>query len=285
MRIGFIGLGLMGAPMVRRLLSLGQQVTVWNREAERYAETPGAEVADSPAAVRAATEIVILCVLDAKAVEEVCFGRQGLIGAEIGAHTLIDTSTVNPDRTRDLANRLRAARGMAWIDAPMSGGPALAAEGRLTMMVGGETTEVVKVRSVLDQLGAVVTHMGPVGAGQTAKIVNQAIVGASYVLMAEVLALAKASGLDAALLPGALAGGLADSEALRRVYVQQQQQAYDPPRGYARQLDKDLVNVAGFVRECSLELPLIDAAVRRYHEWAQERPMADSASIAQDYGR
>lgn len=283
-RIGFIGLGLMGAPMVRRLMARGRPVTVWNREEERYAEVPGAAVAADPAGVRAASDIVLLCVLDGYAVEEVCFGPRGLARAD-GAGALVDTSTINPDRTRELAARLKAEAGMRWVDAPMSGGPPLAAGGQLTMLVGGDPADVNHVRPILDDLAANVTHLGPLGAGQTAKILNQAIVGASYILMAEVLALARAAGLDAARLPAALAGGLADSQALQRVYVQQQQQDYDPPRGYARQLDKDLANVAAFAGSCGLDLPLVEHVVRHYHDWARDRPMADGTSIAQSYDR
>lgn len=283
-RIGFIGLGLMGAPMARRLIAQGWQVTAWNLEPERHAEVPGGAIAADPAAVRAASDIVILCVLDGYAVEEVCFGERGLVRAD-GAGALIDTSTINPDRTRELAARLKTDAGMSWIDAPMSGGPPLAAKGQLTMLVGGDAADITQVQPVLDDLAANVTHLGPLGAGQTAKIINQAIVGTSYVLMAEVLAMAKAAGLDAARLPAALAGGLADSQALQRVYVQQAEGDYTPPKGYARQLDKDLLNVAGFATACGLELPLVEHVVRHYHDWAQDHPMEDGTSIALSYDK
>jgi 3-hydroxyisobutyrate dehydrogenase len=282
--IGFIGLGLMGAPMARRLIAQGWQVTAWNLEPERHAEVPGATIAPDPAAVRAASDIVILCVLDGYAVEEVCFGPHGLVRAA-GARALVDTSTINPDRTRDLAARLRAEADMCWVDAPMSGGPPLAAKGQLTMLVGGDAADIAYVQPVLDDLAANVTHLGPLGAGQTAKIINQAIVGTSYVLMAEVLAMAKAAGLDAARLPAALAGGLADSQALQRVYVQQVERDYAPPKGYARQLDKDLLNVAGFASACDLELPLVEHVVHHYHDWAQAHPMEDGTSIALSYDK
>src|SRR5690349_20755117 len=97
-RLGFVGLGLMGAPMTRRLMSQGWHVTAWNREAERYAEVPGVKIADSPAGVREASDFVFTCVLDAKAVEECCFGERGFSKARGGASLLVDTSTINPDR-------------------------------------------------------------------------------------------------------------------------------------------------------------------------------------------
>jgi 3-hydroxyisobutyrate dehydrogenase len=284
-RLGFVGLGLMGAPMTRRLLAQGWTVTVWNREPERYDETPGAQVADSPAAVRAASDIVLFCVLDAKAVEECCFGPHGLVQAPAGAALLIDTSTINPDRTLDLATRLQAQTGMRWVDAPLSGGPELAGKGQLTILAGGDETAVAAAEPVLRDLAANLTHLGPLGAGQTAKIVNQAIVGVSYLLMAETLALAEGAGLDAARLPAALAGGLADSQTLQRIYPQMQARAYDPPKGYARQLDKDLRNLADFIDAHGLDLPLIRAAVARYHDYAKDNGMQDSASVARAYER
>jgi 3-hydroxyisobutyrate dehydrogenase len=282
-RLGFVGLGLMGAPMTRRLLSQGWSVTVWNREPERYAEVPGAAVADSPAAVRAASDIVLFCVLDGYAVEECCFGPNGLTAAARGADLLIDTSTIMPDRTRELAGRLKAEAGIDWVDAPMSGGPSLAERGALAMLVGGDAQAVARARPVLDDLAANLTHLGGLGAGQTAKIVNQAIVGASYLLMAETLALVKGAGLDPAQFPAALAGGLADSQALQRLFPQMATRDYEPPKGYARQLDKDLLNLSAFIAGCGLDLPMIEGVVARYHDWAKDHPMADGTSIALTY--
>jgi 3-hydroxyisobutyrate dehydrogenase len=282
LRIGFIGLGLMGAPMVRRLLARGWTVTAWNLEPERAAEVPGTAIAPNPAAVREASDVVISCVLDAHAVEAVCFGPRGLAAARGGAGLLVDCSTINPDQTRTLAARLQP-HGMSWVDAPISGGPALAERGGLTILVGGAETDVALAAPVLDDLAANRTHLGPLGGGQTAKILNQAIVGTSYVLMAETLTLAKAAGLDAARLPDALAGGLADSQVLQRIYRQMEARAWDQPTGYARQLDKDLKNVACFVADLGLVLPLVEAAVDRYHLWAASHPMDDSTAVARAY--
>jgi len=282
-RIGFVGLGLMGAPMVRRLVSRGCQVAVWNLEPERYAEVKDVSVLEGPHQVREASDIVIFCVLNGDAVEECCFGPKGLAKAKAGASLLIDCSTINPDRTLALAERLKAETGMGWVDAPISGGPAAAGEGNLTIMMGGGEADIAQATPVLADLATNLTHIGALGAGQTAKIINQAIVGVGYVLMAESLALAEAAGIDAARLPQALAGGMADSTVLKRIYPQQQGRDYDPPRGYARQLDKDLINVMAFVKAHGLELPLIARAAARYHEFAHDWPMQDSAAVASLY--
>jgi 3-hydroxyisobutyrate dehydrogenase len=126
--------------------------------------------------------------------------------------------------------------------------------------------------------------MGPVGAGQTTKVLNQAIVGTGYVLMAEALILAEKAGIDAARLPEALAGGHADSNLLRKLYPQMQRRAFDPPLGYARQLLKDMKFVEEFARGLGLDLPVIEAAVHRYAEHvARGNEMADAASVVRLY--
>ncbi len=284
-RLGFLGIGIMGKEMVLRLLERGFPVTVWNLEPERIplVTAHGARAASSPAEVASDCDILCQCVLHAAAVERCCFAADGIATVPGEGRLVIDFSTVNPDDTRAIAGRLAERAGWRWLDAPVSGGPGPAREGRLTIMVGGEAADLERARPVLEALAANLTHMGPLGAGQTAKIANQAIVGVGYVLMAEVLALVEKAGLDAALLPRALAGGMADSTILQRIFTQQQQRAFDPPRAYARQLDKDLVNVRRFVAALGLELPLLQAAVERYHGFAQANPMADAASVSRLY--
>jgi 3-hydroxyisobutyrate dehydrogenase len=137
---------------------------------------------------------------------------------------------------------------------------------------------------VLRDIAANVTRMGPVGAGQTTKIINQAIVGTGFVLMAESLALAQAAGIDAAALPACLSGGFADSELLRRIYVQMLRREFDPPASYARQLLKDLKAVKGFSDSLGLSLPLVAEAAHRYDEFvAAGNAMRDSAAIVDLY--
>jgi 3-hydroxyisobutyrate dehydrogenase len=136
----------------------------------------------------------------------------------------------------------------------------------------------------LNDLAANFTLMGPVGAGQTAKIVNQAIVGTGYVLMAEALALAEAAGIDAAALPRCLAGGHADSNLLKKLYPQMQARDFEPPRAYARQLLKDMKAVKEFARGLGLALPVVERAVERYAEYVERgNEMQDSASIVRLY--
>jgi 3-hydroxyisobutyrate dehydrogenase len=156
----------------------------------------------------------------------------------------------------------------------------------MTVMAGGEPGDVERIRPIMADLAANFTLMGPLGAGQTTKILNQAIVGVGYVLMAEAVALAEAAGLDAARLPQCLAGGHADSSVLQRIYPQMQARDFEPPRSYARQLLKDMKNVKGFARQLGLELPVVETALDRYARYVAEgNEMADGASVSRLYDR
>ena len=287
-RIGYIGLGLMGTAMTQRLLERGWQVTVWNLEPERVPPlvAEGAIAAPTPAAVAAASDIVVLCVLHTEAVHSVVFGPEGVAAASGQGKVLVDHSTIDPVRTRSMATELHALNGMRWIDAPVSGGPLASRAGTLTVMAGGSAEDVPVIKPLMDDLAANFTLMGPVGAGQTAKIINQAIVGSGYVVMAEALRLAEQAGIAAERLPDCLKGGHADSALLQLMYPQMQQRAFDPPRSYARQLLKDLKAVKAFAQGLGLALPMVELATARYAEYVEEhgQGMSDTASIVNLYG-
>lgn len=287
-RLGFIGMGIMGTAMTLRLLEQGWSVTVWNLEPDRLAAVveAGAVAAASPAAVTEASDIVIVCVLHTQAVESCVFGANGIAMSACAGKILIDHSTVDPVATRNLSARLLRETGMAWIDGPVSGGPLAARGGTMTVMAGGAAADIEAIRPVMRDLAANFTHIGPSGAGQTAKMINQAIVGAGYAVMAEALILAEAAGIDAARLPQCLAGGHADSNLLKQIYPQMQARDFAPPRSYARQLLKDMQAVKVFSRGLGVELPVVEAAVDRYASYvAQGNEMADSASIVRLYER
>lgn len=286
-KLGFIGIGIMGEAMTRRLLERGWQVTVWNLEPERLdLVTPhGAVAAASPSEVASASDIVLMCVLDGRAVEHCVFGEGGIAAsAQTRGKLLVDLSTIDPSATRDMAARAAAQAGIGWIDCPVSGGPAAAREGSLTIMAGGAPEAFTRGQALLAELGSNVTHMGPVGAGQTAKIINQAIVGAGYVLMTEAAVLAEAAGIDAARLPECLAGGFADSVLLRKLYPRIQRREFEPPAAYARQLLKDLKAVSAFAREHDCQLPLVEEAGARYAAYVDAgNAFADPASLIRLY--
>lgn len=285
-RLGLVGLGIMGAPIAQRLREQGYELTVWNREPDYFdrVKDSGAKWAKSAADVWKASDVVLVCVLGDDAIESVCFGDTGFARAGQGASLLVDLSTTSPEATLDLAERLARDLRAQWLDAPISGGPKPARDGELTIMAGGDEDVFRKAKGLLDALGHNVTHMGALGTGQKTKILNQAIVGANYILMAEILATCRAAGIDPDLLPVCLKGGLADSAILQRIYTQMSAEDFDPPRSYVRQVNKDLKSVAHFVDDLGLDLPLIDIAVRQYRRYAEAgNEMEDGASVSRLY--
>lgn len=211
-KIGFIGLGIMGGGMARNLLKAGFELTVWNRSPERIAPlvVAGAHPADSPAGVAAQSDIIVICVSDTPDVEAVTLGENGIIhGAEAGA-LVIDCSTISPTTTRHIAAQLRE-NGIAMLDAPISGGSEGAAQGTLSIMVGGDAADFTRAEAVFAAMGQTVTHVGEQGAGQTVKLVNQILVVGTMLAVSEGLAFARAGGLDLERTLAAVSGGAAGS--------------------------------------------------------------------------
>ena len=261
-RLGYLGLGLMGTPMTRRLLKAGYQVTVWNRSEGKVAPLveAGAKRAATPRDVLAKSDIVFMCVTDADAVEEVIFGPEGISGDSGAGKLVVDFSSIHPDAARDLATRLKAANGAAWIDAPVSGGTKGAEEGTLAIMAGGETTDIERVRPFVLAMARRFTHMGPIGAGQTTKLCNQVIVGCAMAVLAEATRLAVNAGIDANRLPEALAGGFADSIPLQLFVPRMVQGIHSPPLGHIATLLKDLDTVAAVAQATSTPVPMATLA-------------------------
>lgn len=261
-RIGYIGLGLMGRPMVERLLAAGFPVVVWNRTAEKAKTLTdrGAVAADSPADLATKTDFIFLCITNADAVEAVLFGPDGLASA-CGARIVVDFSTIHPDAARSIAERLKAANGMAWIDAPVSGGVPGAAAGTLAIMAGGEEADVEAVRPVVMQLCQRFTRMGPIGAGQSTKLVNQIISGCTMALVAEAVAFAEKTGVDAGRLTEALAGGFADSKPFQIFAPRMVSDTFDPPLGATNTMIKDLDTVQAIASDTGARTPLVDMAL------------------------
>ncbi len=266
--VGFIGLGLLGQAMALRLQTQGFAVVAWNREPERHAplDAAGGTTAGSPREVAERCDVLCLCLLDGKAVRDVMFGANGVTQASPRARTVLDFSTLDPQETRDIAAEASAA-GVDWIDAPVSGGPDAAATGALTVMVGGRADAVQGVEFILNAVSAQATHLGAVGSGQAMKVINQALVGGTFVLLAEALALARALGLPTASVPACLAGGMADSVALQRAWPRMEAEDFAPPTGRASQMLKDLKNIDGIRGLVGLNLPLMEAAMTQYQTY------------------
>jgi 3-hydroxyisobutyrate dehydrogenase len=210
--VAFVGLGTMGAAMAANLARAGFPLTVWNRTAERRAALDGlgVAVAATPAEAAATADIVVLCVSDTPDVEAVLFAPDGVADGARPGTLIIDCSTIAPSGSWDFAARLRE-RDLAMIDAPVSGGSEGAREATLTIFVGGDPDDVGRARPVLEAMGRTITHVGPIGAGQAVKAVNQVILAGAYLGVAEGIVLAIKAGLDVEQVVGALGGGAAQS--------------------------------------------------------------------------
>jgi len=197
MRVGFIGLGRMGFPMARNLVKAGHSVVACNRSrgpVDRLAEL-GAVPAATPAEVARSVEILVSCVLTPEQVEDIYLGPEGALQGARAGQVFIDTSTIYPMTSRKIGEALQA-KEVAFIDAPVSGGPQGAEQGTLSVMVGADAAALAKARPVLEVFGKNIFHMGPIGAGCSAKICNQMLTGTAHVLVAEAMVLGAKLGLD-----------------------------------------------------------------------------------------
>ena len=267
--LGFAGIGLMGLPMCRRLLAAGYPLAVWNRNPDKCKPLveAGARQVASPAELCQHADVVMLCLADTSVVREVVFGPAGVVEGAKKGQLLVDFSSLEPNATREMAAELAAKTGMGWLDTPVSGGVVGAEAGSLAIMVGGELQDLERVRPVLLSLGQRVTHMGGVGAGQVTKACNQMIVACNALVIAEVVALAERSGVDASLIAEALAGGFADSNPLQILAPQMAQNRFEPVKWHVRTLLKDLDTAVKFSREQGSATPIsgLAAQLMRLH--------------------
>lgn len=256
MKLALCGLGLMGTPLAKRLLAAGHELRVWNRSPEKAQAlvAAGAVACATPAEAAQGVDGVLLCLLDAQAVDQVVFGAAGLTETA-GWSWLMDHSSMDPDKTRQLAQRLLGSHGALWLDAPVSGGVAGAEAGQLAVMVGGDAALLAQLESTIKAYAANVTWMGPVGTGQTAKLCNQVIVSACVAAVAEALSLARQAGVHADRLPTAFAGGWADSAPLR-VLAPRMLQAPDNILGTVATMLKDVDTAMAQAQTRAVPMPV-----------------------------
>jgi 3-hydroxyisobutyrate dehydrogenase len=256
MRIGFVGLGTMGRAMAANLVRAGVELTVWNRTAGAATELEalGARIAPDPAGVGRSSEIVVVCVSDTPDVADVLFGSGGLAEGLPPGGLVVDCSTISPSASRDYAARL-ARSGIAFLDAPVSGGSEGARNATLAIFVGGAEVDLTRARPVLEAMGRTVTHAGPVGAGQATKAVNQVILAGAYLGVAEGIVLAMRLGLDPDRTVEALGNGAAASWVLAN--RSGRMIANDYPLGFRLGLHrKDLRIALDAAREAGAVLPI-----------------------------
>lgn len=254
MQVGFIGLGIMGRPMAGNLAAAGHQLHVSKASAAADGLIgAGAKAHDSFASIAAASEAVILMVPDAPQVETVLFGDNGIC-AGLGKGTLvIDMSSISPLATKDFGDRV-VKLGCDYIDAPVSGGEVGAKAGALTIMVGGTAEAVPRALPLFEAMGKNITHVGPVGAGQTAKVANQMIVALTIAAVGEALLFASKAGADPARVREALLGGFASSKVLEVHGERMLKRTFDP--GFRISLHhKDLALALSGADQLGLALP------------------------------
>ncbi len=208
-KVGFVGIGIMGQGMVRNLAAAGLRPVIWNRTRSRLEDlvAEGFEVAESPSAVAAASDVIITCVSDTPDVEAVILGKQGVVEGVKAGSLVVDMSTISPQATEQIGQRL-AEREVHMLDAPISGGSEGAAKGTLSIMVGGQAADVARAMPFFEAMGKAITHVGPLGSGQKVKLVNQILVVVNALAVSEALVFAQAGGLDLqktleAVVPGA----------------------------------------------------------------------------------
>jgi 3-hydroxyisobutyrate dehydrogenase len=252
---GFIGLGIMGAPMAANLLKAGFEVTVWNRSPERMKPLlgQGAKGAASPAEVAAASEVTFSCVTNSADVEQVVLGPGGVIeGAKAGT-VYVDCSTISPETARHVSEAL-AAKRVDMLDAPVSGGDVGAIAGTLAIMVGGEAAVFERCLPLLQAMGKTIVHVGPSGAGQVVKLCNQVAVGLHMLAASEAIQLARRSGVDPAKMLEVVSAGAAGSWALSNLAPRAVQGDFKP--GFMVDLmQKDLRLVLDTANETHTPLP------------------------------
>ena len=256
MKVAFIGLGTMGAPMAQNLLKAGHEVIVHNRTRDREAPLAemGAQRAASPQESAASAEAIVTCVSDSPDVQAVVLGEGGVIHGANAGSLVIDMSTISPTVTRQIAQELNQ-RGIAMLDAPVSGGSEGAKQGTLSIMIGGEAADVERAKPLLQAMGQTITHVGSLGAGQLTKAINQIIAAGTYWAVAEGMSLGLKAGLDMDKLVQAVGSGAAGSWGLTHRSGNMIRNEY--PLGFRMRLHrKDLVIALETARELGVTLPV-----------------------------
>ncbi|KQM97932.1 6-phosphogluconate dehydrogenase [Sphingobium sp. Leaf26] len=257
MRLAVIGVGVMGSAIAGRLLGRGITLHLYDRDPAQMATlvARGAIAAASAREATANADHVIISLNSAAIVEQAVFGLDGVAQGADATKLLIDMSSIDAGRTATMAQRLREATGMGWVDAPLSGGAPAAAQGKLTLMVGGTADDFDRARIVLDHLSSTITLFGPPGAGQTVKLINQILCANYFMAVAEAVRFAEAHGVDATLIPAALAGGRADSRILQEYMAKMARRDYTPT-GRIDNMLKDLETVQASALATRTPLPV-----------------------------
>ncbi len=260
--VAVIGAGFMGAAIATRLIETGHVVTVFDVDAQKVAAlvAKGAIAASSVADATAKSNFVILSLNHADIVRAVVFGSDGVAAAATADKLLIDMSSIDPKETAEMAAKLAEQTDMKWLDCPLSGGVPGALAGRLTVMAGGDAADFERCRTVMQHLCANYTLMGPSGAGQTTKLINQLFCAVAFQAVAEAVKLAEAGGVDPAIIPQALAGGRADNRIMQEFMAKFAARDFTPT-GRIDNMLKDIDSLQAFALKTKTPLPMTGQVV------------------------
>jgi 3-hydroxyisobutyrate dehydrogenase-like beta-hydroxyacid dehydrogenase len=283
--IGYIGAGLMGAPMIERLIGLGYRVRAYDLAPDRAntARAAGAVIVGSPADAALGVDVVVLNLPTPSAVADAVFGHDGVSQSITPPTSIVDFSTIPIEDAISLADRLRLATGCRWIDAPVSGGPVASGAGTLTVMAGGDLDEVTRLQLFFRDVSANFTHVGATGKGLVAKMVSQHVVGCLHVVLGEAARLAELCGIDSRIVPACVKGGHADGELMRQLFPRIAERDF-VPRAYSRQLAKDLQLLQDLAGSVGLDAPMLHQAAEQYQRLcAAGHAELDAAAIIKIY--
>lgn len=284
--IALIGAGVMGQAIGSRLLETGNTLSVYDRNPPKVAALAekGARGATSPAEAAKDAGFIITSLNSAEAIEQVIFAEAGVVESVTSGAMIIDMSSIDPNATRRLAERA-SEFGLRWLDSPLSGGAPKAVLGTLTVMAGGSASDFEDSKAVMDHLCANFTLMGPTGAGQTTKLINQVFCALHFVAVAEATQLALDSGVDAARIPDALKGGRADSAILQEFMAKMAAKDYTPA-GRLDNMVKDLNGVQDLARTTGTAMPLT-AVCAEIHRVLTARGLghADNAALMEYWSK
>ncbi len=255
-KVALIGAGAMGGAIGTRLIETGNQLTVFDLDAEKVAALTslGAQSASTAAEAASISDVVILSLNSPKIVRIAVFGKDGVAAGAKPGTLIIDMSSIDPEATKELAADA-AEKDLRWVDSPLSGGAPKALVGQLTLMAGGSEKDVADAHRVLRHVASNYTHMGPCGAGQTTKLINQVLCGLNFLAVAEATQLALDAGVDAAKIPQALKGGRADSAILQEYMPRYVARDYRRT-GRIDNMVKDLNGAQDLARRTNTAMPL-----------------------------
>ncbi len=260
--VAVIGAGIMGSAIATRLIEAGQRVSVFDLDPDKMAALAdkGGLAASSVAEATRQSDFVILSLNHANIVRAAVFGSEGVATAASASKILIDMSSIDPAETAQMAEKLKTETGMKWVDCPLSGGVPGALGGRLTVMAGGAEADFEQARAVMQHLCRNYTLMGPNGAGQTVKLINQLFCAVLFQAVAEAVKIAEAGGVDASVIPAALAGGRADSAILQEFMAKFAARDHTPT-GRIDNMLKDLDSLQAFALKTKTPMPMTGQVV------------------------